>query len=684
MGPWVAVGSATTTAGITSFTTPVDHGLAVGNKFRILNSSDATLGDFVVTSVIGITTFSAKTTSSLTDAKYILKHGLSDNESISGVAGENIDVRGFNIFDHETLILNEAVGTGDAAFKIKLPDGSTTATSIVNRFPLGSYIQIGGEIMRIASSSLSGGGGDEITVIRGSLGTNTETHLINSRIKKVNPLPIELRRPSILRSSGHTFEYVGFGPGNYSTALPQLQNRSLTEREEFLNQAQETSCGNVVYTGMNDKGDFYIGNTKIASASGQQTTFDIPVATVTGEDPNRLSAVFDEVVVKERLLVEGGASKQILSQFDGPVTFNSDLRLSDNTKQLITEAEIRAQDAKFRDTTNSTAVTNGAVVIDGGVGIAKSMHIGGDIVGSGSDNIVGFGSITASTFYGDGAGLINTGSTLSAASGTQRVVLTSLTSGQMTTSSTDGDLSFNASTNTLSCTTFSGAFSGNATTSTTATNVVGSANRVLFNNNTDTTTTSANLTFDGSLLTATESRLGNIRLGVFSGTTIDTTTGDLRLDSSNNKVHITANAEVDGSMTIDSSTNSSSKDTGALVITAGGLGVEGNIHCGGDIIAFSSSDIELKEDISPISNALDMINSLTGNTFAWKPEANIFGNQGMDTGIIAQEVEALGLPGVAKRRGDGTLGVRYDRLVPVLIEAVKELAAKVKSLESNK
>ena len=82
--------------------------------------------------------------------------------------------------------------------------------------------------MRIASKPLSGGGGDEITVIRGSLGTNTETHLINSRIKKVKPLPIELRRPSILRSSGHTFEYVGFG-GNYSTALPQLQNESLTE-----------------------------------------------------------------------------------------------------------------------------------------------------------------------------------------------------------------------------------------------------------------------------------------------------------------------------------------------------------------------------------------------------------------------------------------------------------------------
>ena len=55
-----------------------------------------------------------------------------------------------------------------------------------------------------------------------------------------------------------------------------------------------------------------------------------------------------------------------------------------------------------------------------------------------------------------------------------------------------------------------------------------------------------------------------------------------------------------------------------------------------------------------------------------------------DTGIIAQEVEALGLQ-VLQRRGDGTLkAVRYDRLIPVLIEAVKELTAKVKSLESNK
>ena len=256
----------------------------------------------------------------------------------------------------------------------------------------------------------------------------------------------------------------------------------------------------------------------------------------------------------------------------------------------------------------------------------------------------------------------------------------------MTAATTDAQLTFTSSNNTLACTTFSGALSGNATSSSTSANLsFGSANQVVFKNGSNNGATSSALTFNGTQLNCTNNiRANNITLGLTAGTTINTATGDLVLDSSNNKVHITANAEVDGSMTIDSGTNSSSKDTGALVITSGGLGVEGNIHCGGDIVAFSSSDIKLKENISPISNALEMINSLSGNTFAWKSEANIFGNKGMDTGIIAQEVEALGLPGVAKRRGDGTLGVRYDRLVPVLIEAVKELTDKVKSLESNK
>ena len=149
-------------------------------------------------------------------------------------------------------------------------------------------------------------------------------------------------------------------------------------------------------------------------------------------------------------MVEGGASKQILSQFDGPVTFNSDLRLSDNTKQLITEASLRAQDAKFRDTTNSTAPTNGSVVMDGGLGLAKDLQIGGNIVGDTASNLSGFNSITATSFTGDGANLTNTGAQLSTAtSGSERIVLTNLTSGTMITAKTDSDLTFDFATNTL-------------------------------------------------------------------------------------------------------------------------------------------------------------------------------------------------------------------------------------------
>ena len=52
-------------------------------------------------------------------------------------------------------------------------------------------------------------------------------------------------------------------------------------------------------------------------------------------------------------------------------------------------------------------------------------------------------------------------------------------------------------------------------------------------------------------------------------------------------------------------------------------------------------------------------------------------------GLIAQEVEALGLPGITATRADGTKGVRYDRLIPVLIEAVKELSAEVTALKNK-
>ena len=666
LGAVVSIASTTSSIpNTTEFNTTGAHGLLVGNSFRVLNNSDQNLGDLIVKTVIDVNTFTATTLSDLTTPKYILKHGLSANDAASNVGEENLGVRGLSVYDHDYLISNQLITKTSNTIQVLLSNGDTTTDNIKQRFPLGSYLQVDEEIMRVSNNTL--GTNNALEVIRGVLGSRINDHKQNSHLRKIKPLPIEFRRPSILRASGHTFEYVGYGPGNYSTALPQLQNRTLTEREEFLSQAQETSCGNVVYTGMNDKGDFYIGNTKIASASGQQTTFDIPVPTITGEDPNRLSIVADEVIVKERLLVEGGSSKNILSQFDGPVTFNGTVR---NNNNVTVEGLV-----KINNNTNSTATNSGALVVTGGVGIAQDVNVGGNV--------------KAATFEGDGANLTNTGATLfpSGTNGdTQRLVLTHLTSGTMTLGTTDAQLTFTASTNTLNATNFNGAFTGgvtgdltgNADSATTAGNLsIGSANQVVFKNGSNNAATSANLTFDGTTLDTTRATIDNI---ILDSNTISTGTGDLILDSSNNKVHMTANAEVDGTLRVDSSSNSSSKDTGALVVTNGGLGVEGNIYAGGDLVAFNSSDIRLKENISPIENALNMINSLSGNTFDWKEGQS---NKGMDTGILAQEVEALGLPGVTTTRGDGVKAVRYDRLIPVLIEAVKELTAKVKTLENK-
>ena len=81
------------------------------------------------------------------------------------------------------------------------------------------------------------------------------------------------------------------------------------------------------------------------------------------------------------------------------------------------------------------------------------------------------GVVSATEYYGDGSNLtgITAGATLSAGSGAQRVVVTSLTSGTMTAAATDAELTYNSDTDTLSATTFSGALSGNATSATSAT-----------------------------------------------------------------------------------------------------------------------------------------------------------------------------------------------------------------------
>ena len=383
---------ATTNVITTTITTAQGHGLLAGNRVTIRNASDASLGEFIINSVPTPTTFTVQTKTAITAPKYVLKHILDAQNASANSASENLGVRGSTLYDNEVLLLegnaNGADVTTEDQLKVQLPT-NLADNLIPGRFPLGCYIQVGNEIMRVKSSSLSGAGNNLMSVIRGSMGTVIESHKVGSLIKKIKLDPIALHRPSILRASGHTFEYLGYGPGNYSTGLPQVQVRTLSETEEFLVQAQETSCGTVLYTGMDSDGDFYIGNTKYSAQSGEQTTFDVPTPTVTGEDPNRLSVVFDEVIVKERILVEGGTSGQILSQFDGPVTFNGDVRMN---RQLILNNNLRVVGkVDFTNTNRAEDATdkNAALRVAGGVAIGKNLIVGEELDVKDNLNVAG-------------------------------------------------------------------------------------------------------------------------------------------------------------------------------------------------------------------------------------------------------------------------------------------------------
>ena len=627
VGPIVEVSTSSGTD-TTTFNCSTAHGLLKGNRFRVLNASDANLGDFIVTEVVDVDSFTALTPGGLTSPKYILKHGLSANDGNSGKQGESLGVRGVAFYDNESLVLNDTITSVTDEIKVTLPGGGTTAASIQARFPLGSFIQVDSEIMRVVDETI--GSGTTLKVIRGALGTIVDNHVLNSQIKKIKPLSVELRRPSILRASGHTFEYLGYGPGNYSTGLPQVQLKSLTEREEFLSQSQETSCGTVVYTGMNDKGDFYIGNTKISSDSGEQITFDIPIPTVTGEDPSTLSVVFDEVIIKDRLLVEGGSSNTILSQFNGPVTFNGNVRFNKDLKvatNLTVDGIVKFNNETVASSTCGVTPT-GSLVVKGGVSIGDKVSASGAVSLNVLDGIVRICENAASTSSTTGALIVGGGVGIA------------------------GQLSLGG-----------------------VLDVTGSINAGGGLHLPDNVKLTAGGTTSGPYFSIEHDVVGGVRNNIIK-------------DESLSNIYLRSDANIEIG-------NKDGTEQG-LIYTAGagiklrhgttlrfetntsGAKVHGALEVTDDITAYSTSDARLKNDVKPIQDSLAKVNSISGNTFTWNEASKKEGQE--DTGVIAQEISAIGLPGTVTIREDGTYAVDYEKLVPLLLEAIKELSNKVDTL----
>ena len=134
--------------------------------------------------------------------------------------------------------------------------------------------------------------------------------------------------------------------------------------------------------------------------------------------------------------------------------------------------------------------------------------------------------------------------------------------------------------------------------------------------------------------------------------------------------------------------NSSTAEIRRWVIGARGgqkqmvLDGPGTLTVAGDIIAYGTpSDKRLKENVKPIESALDKAMKLQGVTFNWKKSDSILDIK-EDIGFIAQDVQKVA-PELVRENEDGMLSMRHQGIAPILLEAIKELEARVKELENK-
>ena len=113
---------------------------------------------------------------------------------------------------------------------------------------------------------------------------------------------------------------------------------------------------------------------------------------------------------------------------------------------------------------------------------------------------------------------------------------------------------------------------------------------------------------------------------------------------------------------------------------------DGDLHVEGDVIAYSTtiSDATLKYDINPVEFALDKINQLKGVSYKYKH------NDRESAGLLAQDVEKVMPSAVNTKKLPLATGddkeyktLHYDSMTAILVEAIKELTAKVKKLENK-
>jgi len=147
------------------------------------------------------------------------------------------------------------------------------------------------------------------------------------------------------------------------------------------------------------------------------------------------------------------------------------------------------------------------------------------------------------------------------------------------------------------------------------------------------------------------------------------------------------------SLTITTLTATNATITNSQITTLGvgtaSSGTSGEIRATNNITAFYSSDIKFKENVQPITNALNIVKEIGADHFDWTDEyINSHGGkddyflQKSDFGVIAQKVQKV-FPKAVRTRPDGSLAVDYEKLGVLAFPAIVELLKRVEALENK-
>ena len=131
--------------------------------------------------------------------------------------------------------------------------------------------------------------------------------------------------------------------------------------------------------------------------------------------------------------------------------------------------------------------------------------------------------------------------------------------------------------------------------------------------------------------------------------------------------------------------------TGAFTGSAftGGTFYGSSVTSTGDVVAYASDD-RLKNRLGNIPSAIEKVKSLNGFIFTWNDVANSYGYSDLEqhVGLSAQEIKAV-LPQVIRpapfdngTTGNNYMTVQYEKVVPLLVEAIKEQSKQIEELRA--